>query len=80
MRSYLELERDLSHIKSAIALLEQTRAYLSLRGPVQNPAYWKARIKQLTSEWPRDRILERQAAELMVRLENLKTVQSPIRS
>jgi hypothetical protein len=74
MRSYRELERDLLHIKAAIALLEQTRAYLSLRGPVDDPAYWKAKIRQLTSEWPRDRMLERQAADMMSRLENLAPI------
>ncbi len=53
------MERDLSHIKAAVTLLELTRAYLSMRGPVSDPAYWKARIRKLTSEWPRERILER---------------------
>ncbi|WP_183732914.1 hypothetical protein [Paraburkholderia sp. WP4_3_2] len=74
MRSYRELERDLLHIEAAIALLEQTRAYLSLGGPVNDPAYWKAKIRQLTSEWPRDRMLERQAADMMTRVENLALI------
>ncbi len=76
MRSFRELERDLSHIRAAITLLEQTRAYLSIRGPANDPAYWQARIRQLMSEWRCDRIFERQAADLMGRLERLATLPS----
>lgn len=76
MRSYRELERDLSHIKAAITILEQTRAYLSMRGPVTDPVYWQARIRQLISEWRCDRNLERKAADLLGRLERLTTLPS----
>ncbi|WP_321817303.1 MULTISPECIES: hypothetical protein [unclassified Paraburkholderia] len=76
MRSYLELERDLSHIKAAISMLEQTRAYLSMWGPVADPAYWQARIRQLISEWRCDLILEREAVDLLGRLERFATLPS----
>jgi hypothetical protein len=72
MRSYREMERELLHIMAAIALLEQTRAYLSLRMPVNDPAYWKARLKALLDEESRDFALERQAVDLLARVHQLQ--------
>ncbi|WP_213306181.1 hypothetical protein [Paraburkholderia sacchari] len=73
MRSYREMERELLHIRAAIALLEQTRAYLSLRMPINDPAYWKARLKLVLDEQPRDLALEKQAVELLARMHRLQT-------
>lgn len=77
MRSYYELELELLHIKAAISLLEQTRAYLSLQTPVANPAYWRARLNAILDEHPRDAVLERQAFELLARVHQLQNGRLP---
>lgn len=73
MHSYHELELELLHIKAAISLLEQTQAYLSLQTPVADPAYWKARLKAILDERPRDVGLEKQVFGLLSRVHQLQT-------
>jgi hypothetical protein len=63
----------LLHIKAAISLLERTQPHLSLRTPITNPAYWKARLKALLAEMPRHPALEKQAFNLLARVDYLQT-------
>jgi len=72
MRTYTELERDLSHIKAAISFLELTRYYLFPRGSLDNPAYWQSRLREVLDARPGDTIFERQGAELLERLQRLQ--------
>lgn len=72
MGQHHELEYNLLHIKAAISLLEQTRAYLSIRTPVSDPAYWKAKLKAALDAGPRDRALEALATELFDRLQKIQ--------
>jgi len=70
--SYGELERDLAHIKAAISLLEQTRSYFSVRSPVCDPAYWKARLRAACHSAVCDDSVEQQIEKLLGRLERLE--------
>ncbi|MEC5409818.1 hypothetical protein VOM14_30240 [Paraburkholderia sp. MPAMCS5] len=76
MRSYHELELELLHIKAVVSLLERTQPYLSLRTPVANPAYWKARLKAIVDDLPRDAALEKRAFDLLARVHQLRTGKS----
>ncbi|SEK10933.1 hypothetical protein SAMN05192539_104949 [Paraburkholderia diazotrophica] len=73
MYPYHELERDLAHIKSAISLLEQTGAYFSVRNPVSDPAYWRARLKATLSNAAYVDVAQKQIEHLLRRLDHLQT-------
>ncbi|ACC70336.1 hypothetical protein PPMP20_32235 [Paraburkholderia phymatum] len=70
--SYRELERDVAHLKAAISLLEQTRAYFSVRSPVNDPAYWKARLRALLGSAACDDALAEQIEHLLGRLARIQ--------
>ncbi len=72
--SYQELERDLAHLKAAISLLEQTRAYFSVRSPVTDPAYWKARLRTALGSAECDEAIAQQIERLLGRLTSLQAV------
>ncbi|AUT54786.1 MULTISPECIES: hypothetical protein [Paraburkholderia] len=74
MSLYGELERELAHIRTAIALLEQTRGYFSSQTPVGDPAYWAERLRTAVSGYVSDRAIEKQAEELLARLNTLKNM------
>ncbi|MEM5365178.1 hypothetical protein V4C53_03925 [Paraburkholderia azotifigens] len=70
--SYLELEREVAHLKAAISLLEQTRAYFSVRSAVNDPAYWKARLRAALGCAECDEAIAAQIERLLERLARLE--------
>ena len=71
MSPFRELERELAHIKSAIALLEQTKGYFPVRTPISDPAYWRARLKAAMRHAAGNAAVEEQVERLLGRLERL---------
>ncbi|MGN6318398.1 hypothetical protein [Trinickia sp.] len=76
MNSYRDLERELQHIKAAIAMLEKTRIYLSSPTVVADPAYWKARLETILDGYPRDARVEKQVLELIALTDQLQSARS----
>lgn len=76
MNAYRDLERELRHIKAAIAMLEKTRSYLSPRTVVADPAYWRARLEAILDGRPGDANVEKQVLELIARTAELHTPKS----
>ncbi|MBN3752280.1 hypothetical protein G3N95_04965 [Paraburkholderia sp. Tr-20389] len=70
--SYWELERDVAHLKAAISLLEQTRGYFSVRSPVNDPAYWKARLRTVLGSAECDDAIAAQIERLLGRLDRIQ--------
>ncbi|CAG9219033.1 hypothetical protein BCAR13_400008 [Paraburkholderia caribensis] len=70
--SYRELERDVAHLKAAISLLEQTRAYFAVRSPVKDPAYRKARLRTALASAECDDVIAAQIERLLGRLALLR--------
>ncbi|MBP0593397.1 hypothetical protein J8I87_27615 [Paraburkholderia sp. LEh10] len=66
--SYRELERDVAHLKAVISLLELNRAYFAVRSPVNDPAYWKARLRIALNSTACDDAIAAQIEGLLGRL------------
>lgn len=72
MSWYCNVEFELAHIRRAIGLLEQTQHAFVNRSSVNDPAYWRARLKKLRTQFDRNRVLELQMNELLTRLERIR--------
>ncbi|MFX1695462.1 hypothetical protein P5X00_02795 [Paraburkholderia sp. A2RO-4L] len=64
--------QELAHIKGAIGLLEQTRTYLTNPTRVSDTAYWRIRLSKVRERFERDKALELQIDELLVRLQHFE--------
>ncbi|AOR67207.1 hypothetical protein BBJ41_06390 [Burkholderia stabilis] len=72
MSWYCDVERELTHISGAIGLLEQTQNAFINQSPVNDPAYWRAKLDKLRTRFTRDKVLERKMSELFARLDRIQ--------
>ncbi|MPV68616.1 hypothetical protein [Burkholderia sp. BE17] len=72
MSWYCDVERELTHIRGAIGLLEQTHDAFINRSPVSDPAYWRFKLDTLRTRFERNKVLERQINELFARLDRIR--------
>lgn len=79
MSWYCDVEHELAHIRRAIGLLEQTQHAFITRSSVNDPAYWRDKLKKLRTRFERNRVLELQMDELLARLEQIRVRGSSLR-
>ncbi|PRG48567.1 hypothetical protein C6V06_25230 [Burkholderia gladioli] len=72
MSWYCNVELELAHIRRAIELLERTQHAFANKSSVNDPAYWRAKLTKLRAQFERNRVLELQMNELLIRLERIR--------
>lgn len=69
MYLYNDVERELTHIRRSINMVEQNREYLPHRSPLNNPAYWRTRLHAIRKSAEPYKCLRRQMDELFAQLD-----------
>lgn len=72
MSWYCDVERELTHIRAAIDLLERTKGHFATEMPVSNPAYWRARLNKIRERFEKEKIITVQINALYARLDKLQ--------